>query len=264
MKKPLPKSYGQWAVVTGASDGIGRAFANELAGHGFNLVLVARRAQMLSDLAGNLSSSHGIKTHVLPLDVGSHDHIETLNQQIEALDVGLFVAAAGFGTSGNFGDTAVETELDMLDVNCRAVVAQTHYMTDRFKQSGRGAIVLISSLVGFQGTPRAAHYAATKAFIQSFAEAIRVELKPHNIDVLSVAPGPVQSGFAERARMNMGGADSPDAVARGALLSLGKRSTVRPGFLGKLLGYSLSLLPRWGRIQIMRAVMGGMTSHQHV
>ena len=109
----------------------------------------------------------------------------------------------------------------------------------------------MSSIVGFQGMPNAAHYAATKAYVQVPAEALYVELSPLGIDVLASAPGPTNSGFAARAGMRMGKVLSPAGVARPTLDALGRRSTVLPGFLSKLLTYSLIPLPRGVRVRIM-------------
>ncbi len=256
------ENYGPCALVTGASDGIGRAFAEEIAKRGVNLVLVARRTELLEQLAVELSGRYGVGAEIIAADLSTQDGVDVVLTATESIDIGLFVAAAGFGTSGDFAANSLADELNMLDVNCRAVAAHTHSLANRLKARGRGGIILLSSLVGFQGTPRAANYAATKAYIQSLAEGIRVELKPYNVDVLSVAPGPVASGFAKRADMIMGGADKPATVATAALNAVGRRFTARPGFLGKLLGYSLCLTPRWARIQIMNQVMGGMTQHQ--
>jgi short-subunit dehydrogenase len=117
----------------------------------------------------------------------------------------------------------------------------------------------MSSIVGFQGTPNAAHYAATKAYVQTLAEALHVELAPLGVDVLASAPGPTASGFAARARMQMRVALEPEDVARSTLEALGRTSTVLPGALSKLLAYSLVQLPQWARVRIMGRVMDGMT-----
>jgi len=177
------------------------------------------------------------------------------------LDVGLFVAAAGFGTTGPFIDSNLDDELAMIDVNCRAVVGLTHGFARRLARRGAGGIVLFGSLVGFQGVPQTANYAATKAFVQSFAEGLRLELKPTGVEVLATAPGPTHSGFAAHASMTMSSAADPDVVARSTLRSLGRRSsTVRPGGLAKLLGFSLIMLPRWARVRLMGTIMSGMTN----
>lgn len=261
-KKHLDK-YGSWALVTGASDGIGLAFVYELAKRGFNLVLVARRKEILESVKRDVLKIHDIKVMIIDADLGTEDGVASMLLETKSLDLGLLVAAAGFGTSGNFINNSLREELAMIDVNCRSVVEQNHAFAKRFQEQGRGGIILFGSLVGFQGTPRAANYAATKGFIQVLAEGLRVELKPYGVDVLAVSPGPVNSGFSTRANMQMGNVDKPDSVAREALAALGNKATVRPGFLGKLLGYSMCITPRPIRVRIMEKVMGNMTSHNH-
>jgi uncharacterized protein len=254
--------YGPWAVVTGASEGIGREIARELAGRGLNLVLVARRATVLAKLAEELSDRFGIETLVLPADLSVANAVQQVMAETDHLDTGLIVAAAGFGTSGRFLDADIEQELNMLDVNCRTSLAMALHYGRRFARRGRGGIILLSSLVAFQGVPRAAHYAATKAYVQSLAEALYLELAPLGVDVLASAPGPVDTGFAARSRLQVGKALEPSGVAQATLVALGRSATVRPGWLSKLLEYSLAMLPRRGRVRVMGLVMGGMTRHQ--
>jgi hypothetical protein len=256
------RQYGPWAVVTGASDGIGRAFAIELARHGLNLVLVARREPQLLALADELQRTHGIRARVLAFDLAQPDSAVRLDAACDDIDVGLLVAAAGFGTSGPLLSSALAEERSMLSVNCDAVLAQCWWFGQRLRRRGSGGVVLMSSLLAFQGTPRAAHYAATKAYIQSLAEGLRVEWAPHGVDVIACAPGPIASGFAQRANMVMNGADRPATVAQATLRALGRRGTVRPGLLSKLLGWSLATLPRWAQVRVVGQVMAGMTAHQ--
>jgi hypothetical protein len=251
--------YGQWAVITGASDGIGKAFAELLAQAGFNLVIAARRKDVLAVIAKNLSDSHGVEVRPVGCDLGTTEGVALLEAATKSLNAGLLVAAAGFGTAGAFLSSDLNVELGMIDVNCRAVTALTYAFGNRFVRRGGGGIVLLSSLVAFQGVPRAANYAATKAYVQTFAEGLRQELAGSRIDVLAVAPGPVQSGFGRRANMQMSIAQTPGEVARGALRALGTKGTVRPGFLAKFLELSLKPLPRWGRVRVMGLVMAGMT-----
>jgi uncharacterized protein len=142
------------------------------------------------------------------------------------------------------------------------VVELSHHFGNRFVQQRRGGLVLMSSLLAFQGVPRAAHYAATKAFVQTFAEGLRHELKPAGVDVLACAPGPINSGFGQRADMKMGMGQGPEVVARATLRALGRAGTVRPGWLSKLLEGSLMFLPRWGRVLVLERIMGGMTKHR--
>ena len=254
--------YGTWAVVTGASSGIGQSIAVELATRGLNIVLVARRQGLLDELALLLQSRFEVETKVVNLDLACINASQALELATAELDVGLFVAAAGFGTSGSFLDARLEDEFNMLSVNCRAVLSLTHYFGQLFAKRGRGGIILFGSLVGYQGTPQAAHYAATKAYVQTLAEGLHVELGPKGVDVLASAPGPVNSGFAARARMQMGQAESPESVARATVQALGKKMTVTPGLLSKFLTWSLMTAPRSLRVRTMGLIMGGMTKHQ--
>jgi uncharacterized protein len=254
--------YGPWAIVTGASDGIGAAFAEQLAGAGLKLVLVARRAERLKVLADRLRQEHGTDTLVIPADLSTAQGLSAVDQATSGLDAGLFVASAGYGTSGPILNADLEQEHAMIEVNCSAVLHQTIVFGRRFAARGRGGIILLASLLGWQGTPNSAHYAATKAYVQSLAEGLRVEWKGLNVDVLSSAPGPVHSGFATRANMRMGAAVSPTVVARQSLNALGRKGTVIPGVLSKLLTYSLAPLPRFLRTRILGRVMQGMTRHQ--
>lgn len=262
MSEGLRERYGPCALVTGASDGIGRAFAQELARAGLGLVLVARRAAVLERLAAELRLAGAPEVSVLAADLATDAGLAAVRDALPAHDLGLMVAAAGFGTSGSFHESDLAAELAMFDVNCGAVLALTHALAPRLIARGRGGIVLMSSLVAFQGVPRAAHYAATKAYVQTLAEGLRPELRRFGVDVLAVAPGPVHSGFAARAGMTMGQAGTPEQVARGALRALGRRGTVRPGWLAKGLEASLAPLPRRLRTRILQQVMAGMTKGQ--
>ena len=252
------RAYGPVAVVTGASSGIGRAMASSLAEAGFDLVLVARRADEMEELASQLSGRHGTEATVVALDLAEAGAGAALLERTRDIDVGLLVAAAGYGTSGAFERLDVDMELGMIDVNCRAVTELAHGFARRFVARKRGGLVMMGSLVGWQGTPFSATYSATKAFVNALAEGLSVEFRPKGIDVLLVSPGPVHSGFAARARMTMGAADTPAAVARDALAALGRRSAVVPGRTGKLLTNALSLLPRRARVAIMGRIMASM------
>jgi short-subunit dehydrogenase len=233
-----------------------------LAEAGVNLVLVARRRAILENLAADLTKQHRIETRVIDADLAQPAGVQAVIDAGRDLDVGLLVASAGYGTSGRFIDSAIDDELNMLDVNNRAVLAMTHAFGKRFAARGRGGLVLISSLVAFQGVPFAAHYAATKAYVQTLAEGLHVELAPLGVDVIASAPGPIATGFAARANMQMNRALTPQVVARETLHALGRRQTVRPGRLSKLLEGALTLLPRSRRVRVMGRIMGGMTAHQ--
>ncbi|MEM7050680.1 MAG: SDR family NAD(P)-dependent oxidoreductase [Acidobacteriota bacterium] len=252
--------FGRWAVITGASDGIGRALADELAAIGVCPVLVARRRPALEELAAELTERHDVVCRVLPLDLSQVDAGEALVAATSELDVGLLAACAGFGSSGRALDGVLAEELAMVDVNCRAVLEQALCFGERLVARGGGGLILMSSIVAFQGVPGAANYAATKAYVQSLAEALGRELKSAGVTVVAAAPGPVRSGFAARAGMHMDRTSTPSEVAKGILRALQRRGgTVRPGWLSKLLGGSLATLPRAGRVLMMERIMAGMS-----
>ena len=256
---PLLAAYGPCAVVTGASDGIGRALALALAARGFDLILVARREAALADVA-RACEAGCVRARPCAADLSDPLAVGAAMKACEADDVGMFVAAAGFGACGAFVESDLAVELNMIDLNCRALAQMTHGFGRRFARRGRGGIVLMSSLVAFQGVPGAANYAATKAYVQSLAEGLGAELKPHGVAVLASAPGPVKSGFGARAGMTITSEQTPQDVAEGTLNALGRRATVRPGLLAKLLEASLSPLPRSARVYVMGRVMAGMTT----
>lgn len=259
-KQRLKTKYGDWAIITGASSGIGLELAIQLAEAGFNLIINGRNEGRLQD-AEQLLARRNIQIKAIVADVSESDGIEKIILAAKGLKVGLLINNAGYGTSGLFVNSSLHSEINMLRVNCEAVLFLTHYFTHRFMQEKRGGIIFLSSLVAFQGVPYAANYAATKAYVQSFAEALAVELKPFGVDILAAAPGPVESGFGQRANMRMNNSISPDKIGVPILSALGKRTNVIPGLLSKILVYGLRTVPRFLKIRIMKQVMGQFTKH---
>jgi uncharacterized protein len=260
-KQRLKNKYGKWAVVTGASSGIGRELAKRLAEAGLNLVINARRTEELEKIKQDWQAQYQVEIQIVAADVSEPDTIDKIVKATAHLDVGLLVVSAGYGTSGLFMRSSLREEINMLRVNCEALLEITHYFCQLFAQKQRGGIILMSSIVALQGVPYSAHYAATKAYVQSLAEALAVEMRPFGVDVLATIPGPVESGFAGRANMQMNGA-KPSEIGIPILKALGRQSSVLPGFLSKFLVGSVSMLPRWARVQAMKTIMGGMTQHQ--
>lgn len=254
----IERRYGPWAVVTGASDGIGRACAVALAQEGCNLVLVARRGRELDVLAASLRTA-GVDVLVMAGDVTDTTFTEQLQVATAPLDVGLVVLAAGFGSIGAFVEGDITTEVAIIDVNVVAVARHAHLFAGRLVARGRGGLVLFGSIVALQGTPLQASYAATKAYVRTLGEGLRAELRPRGVDVLVVSPGPVRTGFAERAGMTMPAAASAEMVAADVLASLGRRGSVVPGARAKLLSAALTAAPRQLRTRIMHQVMRGMS-----
>jgi hypothetical protein len=261
--KRLKSNYHEWVLVTGATSGIGRELALKFGEAGFKLIITGRRGKELEALSAHLSDEYNTESIPVQGDLSIIEDVNKLFSEVSHLNIGIAILNAGFGTSGKFRASNIEQEVNMLDLNCKAVLIMAHHFANKMKaQPKKGAIVFMSSMVAFQGVPNAANYAATKAYVQSFSEALAVELKSEGIDVLSAAPGPVASGFAERADMKMDMSLSPEQIGVPIIEAIGRRSTVLPGFLTKLLVYNLRMTPRWAKVQIMGKVMGGFTKHQ--
>lgn len=251
------RKYGPWAVVTGASNGIGREIAVRLAQRGSNVVLAARSEAPLQTLARDLERDFACRTRIVAGDLSGEDGQAALFAATSDLDVGLLVANAGFGSSGDFIDQSIANELNMIDLNCRSVAAQAHHFANRFRARRRSGLIILSSIVAWQGAPGAANYAATKAYAQSLAEGLYFELRPHGVDVLAVAPAQVETGFNARAGMAGPGAKAGD-VAENALRSLGRTRTTQAHLESRFLSSALALLPRGARIRILSGVMRGL------
>ncbi|MEM6265702.1 MAG: SDR family NAD(P)-dependent oxidoreductase [Bacteroidota bacterium] len=259
----LKDSYGDWALVTGATSGIGKELATKLGEAGFNLVITGRREAMLQALSTELFDRFRVETIPIAGDLSDESAVTKLLQGTSHLPIGIAILNAGFGTSGKFINANVTEELNLVDLNCKSVLRMAHHFANKMKaQPQKGAIVLLSSMVAFQGVPNAANYAASKAYVQTLGEALALELKPEGIDVLCAAPGPVKSGFAARANMKMDMTLSPEDVGVPILNAIGNKTTILPGFLTKLLVYNLRTVPRWAKVRIMGKVMGGFTKHQ--
>ncbi len=259
----LHNTYGNWVLITRATSGIGREMALRFGEAGFNLIITGRREHLLNEISTLLFDKYNVEVVPIPGDLSVEANVRQLMQEITHLTIGVAVLNAGFGKSGKFINANLDQELNMLDLNCRALMILTHYFANKMKaQPQRGAIVLLSSMVAFQGVPNAAHYAATKAYVQSLGEALALELKEEGVDILCAAPGPVESGFSERANMKMNRSLKPDDVGVPIINAIGKRTTLLPGFLTKLLVYNLRMVPRWAKVRIMGKVMKGFTKHQ--
>lgn len=218
--------YGPWALVAGASDGIGECFAKRLAGLGLNLVLLARREAVLEDLAGELQKTFGIETRVLVADLTSADLDERVAAATADLEVGLLVYNAGaVHGAKKFHDQPLEHAIGLVDLNCRGPVLLAHRLGNGMRARGRGGIVLLTSLAAFSGSSYTAAYTATKSFGKILAEALWHELSPEGVDVLSVVAGATRTPSMLTSNPDFEaypGIMEPDEVAAGALRNLGR------------------------------------------
>lgn len=223
----LKARYPGAALVTGASSGIGEAYARRLAAEGMDLVVVARRRERLKSLADDLEQDHGVRVHVIAVDLSEKDSAQRVKADVaaEGIEVGMLVNNAGFGSLGLFTKLDPEREAQMVDLNCRATVAMTSCFAADMVRRRKGAIIIVSSLAAYQPTPFFATYGATKAFGLFFGETLWAELRPYGVDVQAMSPGFTASEFQEAAGLktpsNVNWA-SPEDVVEWSLERLGK------------------------------------------
>jgi short-subunit dehydrogenase len=237
--------YGPWALVTGASSGIGAEFSNQLAEVGLNLILVARRKQRLDDLAQQLEEKNRIQVRTLRSDLSQPDFMSDILSATRSLEVGLLVNNAGFGLAGNFFDHPLEKELALLDVNCRAPLILAHEFGRQMIARRRGGIIFVSSVSGYIPTPIEATYAASKAYELFLAESLWYELKKDGVDVLALCPGVTVSEFHDLAGIKPVAAMPVTPVVALALKKLGKKPSVIAGWHNRLLVSFIKFVPRW-------------------
>jgi short-subunit dehydrogenase len=223
-------------LVAGASEGIGASFAALLASRGLDVVLVARRAQPLRQLAERIEARHSVATRVIAADLGAPSGVDTV--LAEAPEVGLLVCNAASAPVAEYLDLGDEQITAMIDLNCRSAAALTHTLGARMVARGRGGVILLSSAASFQGSGLVAHYAATKAYLRVLAEGLWSEWRPHGVDVLACCPGLVATPTFEATNPTPGALVPPplssDVVARQALAALGRRPVVVPGLRNRL------------------------------
>jgi short-subunit dehydrogenase len=230
---------GRWALVTGASAGIGEAFARELAKRGMNVALAARREDRLRALADEIGTAHRVRTLVLPADLGREGAAEALwAAAADAREIHLLVNNAGFGLKGPFGELPLERQAEMVRVNCIAPLELSHHALRHMAGRG-GGIVNVASVAGYQPIPLMATYAASKAFVVAFSEALTEEAREHGVRVVVVNPGPVKTEFQAVAgtavRAAAPGMRTPEQIVDAALAGLeAGRRTVTPGLFNRL------------------------------
>lgn len=232
-------------LITGASGGIGEAFARRLAAEKHNLVLVARSENKLRELCDELMLAREITAHYVAVDLTAFEADRHLFDETErhGLEIDWLINNAGFGSMGDFAHLDLERELEMISLNVMALVALTHHYLQKMRERKSGTIINVASTAGFQPIPFMATYAATKAFVTSFSEAIAEENRPFGIVVTALCPGPTDTNFFDVARaeaFKMKGMQAPEAVVEAALAAAHKGKSVAisgwTNYLGARLG----------------------------
>jgi short-subunit dehydrogenase len=252
------------AMITGASKGLGAAFARELAGRGMNLVLVARSIDRLRCLADSLAAQYGVRCVAVQADLAAPGAVTRIVTEVEHLDlkIDLLVNNAGLGLTGEFLSHDLAGELASIQVNVQALVGLSHVLGAKMVSRGMGGIINLASNASFRPLPHMATYAAAKAFVLHFSEALGFELKRRGVHVLAVCPGPTATSFFEGVSVNVrdGGFDSAELVVRRTLQSFDqKRSVAYPGrFSVRVAIWLPRLLPRNVLVRAAASAMGKM------
>ncbi len=252
MRTDLAGRYGPWALVTGASAGIGQGFAEQLAGAGLNVVLVARRRERLEALAARLETAHAIKSRILVVDLVEPGAAARICQAVTDLDIGLLVNNAGTGWIGRFDLQEPEALTRLVRLHCEAPVDLTSRMLVRMRRRSHAGIVLVASAGAYVPMPYYAVYGGTKAFLAMWGEALAAELEDRAIDVLVVAPGDTRTEFQEVAGERSTRWSRVEDVVAASLQALGRHSRVIPGFENRLGVLAARFLPRRLVVRMMR------------
>jgi short-subunit dehydrogenase len=237
-------------LITGASSGIGEAFARKLAARGRNVLLVARSEDKLITLCNEVGRINSIRAQYFALDLTEPRAPARLLEETQkrGLSIDMLVNNAGFGSMGDFTESDLERELNMIDLNIKALVELTHLFLLPMRQRKQGTIINVASTAGFQPVPYMANYAATKAFVLSFTEALWEENRPYGVQIIALCPGVTETNFFDAAKIQrppMRVAQAPEEVVEVALAGLErKKSHVVSGWTNFLMIEAQRLVPR--------------------
>jgi uncharacterized protein len=262
------QSYGPWALIAGASEGLGAAFAEALAFHGLNLVLVARRSALTQALADRLSREYAIQVRTLSLDLADSAAAGRIADETQDLEIGLLVYNAAYSAVGLFLEQPLSEHLLEVDTNVRTPLALVEFFGKRMLPTGHGDIILMTSLSAFQGSAYISTYSATKAFNIILAEGLWEEWRRNGVDVLACVAGAIRTpnylaSSPQRTGRFSDATLQPETVAAEALAALGRQPTVIPGSLNRLSSFIMRrLLSRRATIRLMGSVLRGMYGHE--
>ena len=239
------QKYGPWALVTGASSGIGAELARQLAAKGLNVAAVARRQERLDSLAGEIQKRYGVQARAIAVDLTGPDYLAAVESATSDIEIGLLVNNAGAGVPGAFLKRKLVDRARIVQLNVTAPMALAHTFGQKMSRRGRGAILFVSSTSAFSGTPYMANYAGTKAFVLNLGEALNVELKPQGVDVAVLVPGPTRTEMVETEGTDFSNMPDmmwmdPADVAAAGLKGLGRQRVIVPGGMNKMMRFMMT------------------------
>jgi len=246
MKHIDKNRFGPWAVVTGASSGIGKEFARQIAASGLNLVLVARRQALLEELGCQLEKEFGVQYRAIGVDLSDENFLEKVDAATHDLDIGLVISNAGAATFGSFLTVDRTSMNRSLHLNVIAHLDMTHHFGQKLAQRRRGGLLLVSSTAGLQGIPFAAEYAAAKAYLLSLGEALHVEFQKLGVNVTVLLPGATDTPFLpatgfDPANLPIKPMSTKQCVAEGLAALSANRATHIAGRIDRIMA---AVLPR--------------------
>lgn len=233
------EKYGKWALVTGATSGIGKALAYQLAENGVNIILVARKEKELKSEADSLQTKYKVETKIISADLSKEEGIKSIIASSKDLEVGLLILAAGLEVNGAFEKLDIQKELQLIQINISATVHLTHHFIPPMIKRGKGGVLLVSSLSGHMPNPYFANYAGSKSYALNFGASLYGELKPKGIDIAVLSPG-----LTDTPMIVDNGVDwsktpmtalSPEIVAAAGLNALGNKFLAVPGRKNKMM-----------------------------
>ena len=261
MKREFAERYGPWALVTGASSGIGEAFAHAVASRGLSPLLVARREAELLRVASDVEAKTGVKARILPADLSSFASVAEIARASAELDVGLIVSNAGYNPPGDFSVRSPVELSAVLNINCRAPMLLAEAFVPRLRRRGRGGFLITGSIEGFFGVPHSTVYAASKNFVQAFGEGLWGELRPEGLDVLVLAPGATDTPLIRSRNMqDLPGIMTAPAVAEYGLDHLEDGPTAIPGEGNQQMVSSFSEMSRSDAVATMGQAMAAASA----
>ncbi len=232
--------FGPWAIITGASSGIGKEFARQIAASGINIILVARRVSLLEALGQELAAAYGVQYRAVQADLSELGFMDTLTQVTQDLDIGLLVSNAGTGVPGEFLTIPEETLLTLVNLNVVSHLRLVRYYGAQLKNRGRGGIILVSAMGALDGIPYMANDAATKSYVTSLGQGLHVEFKQAGLHTTVVIPGPTDTPVIEkfgidRSRLPMKLMPVEQCVAEGLQALVSNQPTHLTGRLNRIM-----------------------------
>jgi short-subunit dehydrogenase len=257
------EQYGPWALVAGASEGLGEAFAEQIAAKGINVALVARREALLNTLRDKLIAKYRVEVRTIPLDLAREDAVSVISDALQDVKVGLLVYNAALSVIGPFMDRPLADHLNEITINCRTPMSLAYIFGRQMQAQRRGGIILMSSLSALQGSANIANYTATKAYNMILGEGLWEELRRDGVDVLACAAGAISTpnyvaslANGNASKGSPAGAMSPETVVTQTLAALGKEGSFFPGFSSKAAAFVMRrLMPHGLAVRIMGRVM---------